>query len=113
MGDFADDALNTLFVLVKQIAFKSRRRLRVHAPGCSAISGDELLFLGAIAAAQTEEAEEPERLWLSRLIGQDADPGLVASVRALARVLAMNGQRLSLGALGELSAPPAASGTVH
>ncbi len=112
MGDFADDALNTLFVLVKQIAFKSRRRLRVHAPGCSAISGDELLFLGAIAAAQTEEAEEPERS-RSRLIGQDADPGLAASVRALARVLAMNGQRLSLGALGELSAPPAASGTVH
>lgn len=108
-GPVGDEALTTLFVLVKQLAFRSRRRLRLHAPGCSGISGDELMLLAAVAAAQgpvRDGAILPEAPWLSQLIGAEADSSLIASARALAGLLARSGCRLIAG---ELRRPGAAA----
>lgn len=97
-GPSGDEALTSLFVIVKLVAFRSRRRLSVHAPGCPAISSDELIFLSALAAAQRPEIEghASEGLWLSSLIGAEADSALSGSLRALAGLLTAADQSLDM-----------------
>jgi len=97
-GPRGEEALIGLFVIVKQVAFRSRRRLSVHAPGCAAISSDELIFLSALAAAQQPETDGQgrERLWLASLLGAGADKVVSGSLRSLAGLLASAGQTLDM-----------------
>ena len=82
-GPSGDEALNVLFVFMKQLAFCGRRRLRVHMPGCCAVSSDELIFLSAIAAAQegAGAGDGGDRRWLSSLTGEEADQALAKARR--------------------------------
>ncbi len=51
-GEAGVRTLQAYFVLVRYIALKARRRLRVHAPGCPCLSADEAAVVGVVAAAQ-------------------------------------------------------------
>jgi hypothetical protein len=96
-GPLADQALTALFVLVKQLGWRGRRGLRLHAPGCRAISGDEMLVLAAFSAAQ--EAQAGGDGWrlterLSRLMGAAPEASMEASAKMVGYLLALNGRRL-------------------
>ena len=97
-GASGDEAVTSLFVVVKQVAFRSRRKLSVHAPGCRGISSDELIFLSALAAAQQPEinGQGRERLWLASLLGTEADGAIAGSLRSLAGLLSSAGLRLDM-----------------
>jgi hypothetical protein len=104
-GDQGDEALSALFVIIKQLAFRSRRRLSVHLPGCCAISGDELRFLSIVASAQT--AEKESSAWLAGLIGSDVDLTLSRSIGVLANILLSRHRRVvvQVGCVAHWSRP--------
>ena len=114
-GSSGEEALNILFVVIKQLAFTSKRRLCVHVPGCRRISRDEMMFLSALAAAQDDGAGAAPctRLWLSRLTGREADASLVRSLGVLAGVLNANGRHIALSDPLEAAAAPGRSVAVH
>lgn len=93
-GPLADQALTALFVLVKQLGWRGRRRLKLHAPGCAKITGDEMLLLAAFASAQAEDGGRSLGLWLERLTDAPPEPPLEASVRMIADILTRNRCRL-------------------
>lgn len=112
-GALADQALTALFVLVRQFGWRGRRRLRLHLPGCCAISGDEMAILAMLGAAQAAQAAQATgdggRLsrWLERLTDAPADPSMEASAKLVGHLLALNGRRLPDRGLPE--AKPAAA----
>lgn len=98
-GPRTDQTLCALMVAVRLLALRSRRRLRVHLPGCGVISADELMLLSALAATQGRDglpAGGGAGLWLSRLTGAPADACLCAAFEDVGRLLAMSGQRLTI-----------------
>ncbi len=97
-GPLANQAMTALFVLVKQLGWKSDRRLALHVPGCRGVSGDELMLLRAFADAQAAaEGRTDARLddQLSRLLGRAPDPSIRASIRMVAYLLSLNGHGLT------------------
>ena len=118
-GPLANQAMTALFVLVKQLAWKSGRRLALHVPGCRRISGDELMLLRAFADAQAvAHTQTDARLdeQLGRLLGRAPDPSIRASIRMVAYLLSLNGhsltcQETSVGARSAQSPP--AGATLH
>ena len=60
LGAEADAALAHLLVFVRLIGAAGGRRIRLHAPGCCGVSGDERLILDVIATAQASLAGEDE-----------------------------------------------------
>jgi hypothetical protein len=99
-GPRADQMLGTLYLVVKLLAFASRRRLRVHLPGCSAVSQDELMLLSAFTEAQGWAPHPAGRRapqagsWIERLTGAERDRALDAAMADLADLLALSGRRL-------------------
>ena len=90
-GPLADRTLSTLFIVVKLLALKSRRRLSVHVPGCAGISGDEIMLLAAIAQAQSRPGPaQPNSSWMARLTGGVFDPALERSVAEVAELLSLS-----------------------
>ncbi len=97
-GPLASQAMTALFVLVKQLAWKSGRPLALHVPGCRGISRDELMLLRAFADAQAAARTQTDvRLdeQLSRLLGRPPDPSIRASIRMVAYLLSLNGHNLT------------------
>lgn len=95
-GPPADQILCALLVLVRLVVARSPGGLRLHMPGSSAVSQDELLILAALAATQHEGLGEGG--------GQEqvrwADPCLALAFRHVARLLAGRGRRLTRPELG-------------
>ena len=90
----ADRTLGDLLVFVRLLALAATRRLRVHAPGCCALSGDEVLMLSAIGAAQTEPAADGAhglRAALGRLCDAPPSTGLALATVNLAETLTRGG----------------------
>jgi hypothetical protein len=94
-GAHAEELSAAMLLVVRLLALKSRRRLKVHLPHCSAISSDELIWLSAIADAQCENGarRDPDRSWMAMLAGV-FDPSLERATADLAAMLAESGRRL-------------------
>lgn len=97
-GPLAARAQGALFVVMKLLALRSQRRLRVHLPGCSSISVDEMMLLSAIADAQANGAPAASagRSWMARLTGGVFDPALERAVCELGDLVARSGHQLGL-----------------
>lgn len=93
-GPSADQILCALMVMIRLLASRSRGGLRMHMPGASAVSHDELLILAALSAVQAEAAENADAS-LAQLLGLHGDAGSVAAVRYVADLLGDRGRRLS------------------
>lgn len=116
-GPTADQILCALMVMIRLLASRTSGGLRMHMPGASAISRDELLILAALSALQAEAVENADAS-LAQLLGLGRDAGLIAAVRYVADLLADRGRRLS-GPEREhwprpaLAPPPPRPQTVH
>jgi len=101
-GPAADQILCGLLVLVRLLSARASQGLRLHMPGSSAISGDELRILAALAAVQ-EEGLAAGRVAVNRglaqLLGGRPDAGLAAAIRYVAKLLSDGGRRLTAGRL--------------
>ena len=95
-GDRADELVGALLLVVRLLALKSQRRIKVHLPGCAAISGDEMMLLAAVADAQDRcgALPGPAQSWMARLTGGVFDPSLERSVGDLAALLSRSGRKL-------------------
>lgn len=93
-GPAADQILCALMVMIRLLANRSGGGLRMHMPGSSAVSRDELLILAALSAVQAEAAESAD-FTLAQLLGLGRDPGLIAAFRYVADLLADRGRRLT------------------
>jgi hypothetical protein len=93
-GHAADQILCGLMVMIRLLASRTSRGLRMHMPGASAISRDELLILAALSASQAEAPASADAS-LAELLGRGGDQRLVAAVRYVADLLADRGRRLS------------------
>lgn len=97
LGAEAEAALCNLLVFVRVIGAAGARRVRLQPPGCCAVSPDERLILGALAAAQASLAGEGERELtdhLADLLAQPpADPVLMAA-QSVAAAFTLGGLHL-------------------
>lgn len=93
-GPSADQILCALTVMIRLLASRTRGGLRMHMPGASAISRDELLILAALSALQAEAVETADAS-LAELLGLERDAGLLAAVRYVGDLLGDRGRRLS------------------
>jgi hypothetical protein len=96
-GPMGGAALQAYFTLVQLIGLSSRRRLRVHVPGCACVSVDETAVVGIVAAAQDAVSGGDDsllRMRLGFLARADAAEALRHTAQALARALAAGGQAL-------------------
>ena len=104
LGATADSAFAHLFTAIGLLRLTSVRMLRIHMPGCGAISGDEMTYLAILAAAQSAPPPGgpwPEDAWIGRLTGGPVDPCLRLTLRGVADMLRANGKQLELGFVGE------------
>jgi hypothetical protein len=115
-GAMGAPALQAYFTLVQLIGMSSRRRLRVHTPGCACVSVDETAVVGIVAAAQDAVSGGDDgllRMRLGFLARPDAAEALRHTAQALARALKAGGQALPM----RIEAMPVVSGgglsTVH
>lgn len=97
-GPTADQILCALLVMVRLLASRAAGGLRMHMPGRSAVSRDELLVLSALAIVQ-EEAGSGAALRiaaeLSELLGGRVDASLTSAFQYVAELLSDRGRRLS------------------
>lgn len=93
-GPPADQILCALMVMIRLLASRTSGGLRMHMPGSSAVSRDELLILAALSAVQAQAAESADAS-LAQLLGLGGDAGLLAAFRYVADLLADRGRRLS------------------
>src|ERR1700751_2071675 len=107
-GPAADQILCGLLVMVRLLASRAACGPRMHMPGRSAVSRDELLILSALAIVQ-EAAGGGAALRvateLSELLGGRFDSSLAAAIPYVAELLPDRGRRLSAP---EPPRPPAA-----
>lgn len=90
----ADQILCALLVMVRLLASRAARGLRMHMPGSSAVSRDELLILSALAVVQ-EEAAGPVPAELAELLDGRIDSSLASAFQYVAELLSNRGRRLS------------------
>lgn len=97
-GPMGPAVLQAHFILMKLIGMTSRRPLRVHAPGCICIGTDETAVVGVVAAAQAALTGDDAllRLRLDFLARSESGETLRCAALALARVLSLGGQTLSV-----------------
>ena len=97
-GPMADQILCALLVMVRLLASRAAFGLRMHMPGSSGVSRDELLILSALAIVQ-EDAGSGEALRvateLSELLGGRFDASLASAFQYVAELLSDRGRRLS------------------
>lgn len=91
----APDAVQHLNGLMQAITAGASRRIAVHAPCCTAVSGDELLVLDAIALAQAEVKVDVAFL-LRRFLTPAGARAAAAPLRDLAAALRDSGLRLTV-----------------
>ena len=97
-GPAADQILCALLVMVRLLASRTERGLRMHMPGSSAVSRDELLILSALAVVQEDACGEAGLCVAAELaerLGGRVDPSLAAAVQYVAELLSDRGRRLS------------------
>ncbi|CAN7183867.1 hypothetical protein LJR225_000470 [Phenylobacterium sp. LjRoot225] len=97
-GPAADQILCGLLVMVRLLGVRSAEGFRLHMPGCSAVSRDEVLILAALAAVQDEglsDARAAADAGLVRLVGGPLDASLSSALRYVAELLSDRGRRLS------------------
>jgi hypothetical protein len=115
-GRAADQILCGLLVMVRLLGARTGGGLRLHMPGSSAVSHDELLILAALAAVQEAPAGEREPsppLGLADLAG-GSDASLNSAIRYVAELLSERGRRLSSHAAAVCAAPdPLHLSTIH
>jgi hypothetical protein len=106
-GPAADQILCALLVMVRLLASRAAGGLRMHMPGSSAVSRDELLILSALAIVQEEAHGAAARrvaAELTELLGGRIDASLTSAIHYVAELLSNRGRRLSAP---EPARPPA------
>lgn len=107
-GPAADQILCGLLVIVRLLGARSAEGLRLHMPGSSAVSRDELMILSALASAQEQTSSEARRLadaGLAQLLGHAGpDASLTSAFRYVAELLSDRGRRLSRPAFASCAA---------
>ena len=96
-GAGADEAFLGFFVAVRTLGWCGRRKLRVHVPGCMAISPDERAILGLFAEAQASLADGDEtgvRQRLAGLVDSRAAEAVLLSLQTVAGALEAQGYAL-------------------
>jgi hypothetical protein len=107
-GRMGAPALHAYFVLVKSIGMTSRRRLRVHFPGCPDCSFDERAIVGVVAAALESLHHTDETVLRTRLrflADGEPDPNTLFAARAVAQIFAASGHPLALDVRPERPGP--------
>jgi hypothetical protein len=98
-GPAADQILCALLVMVRLLACRTGRGLRMHMPGSNAVSRDELMILSALAAVQDEEPLDDDApraaADLAELLGGRIDASVVSAFRHVGGLLSEGGRRLS------------------
>ncbi len=98
LGGDADDALCSLYAFVRVVGWRGVRRVRLHMPGCCALSPDEQALIGVVAAAQMSLFDGGEALLRERLrelLGTAADDeACLMAAQTIAAALACNGLTL-------------------
>lgn len=97
-GPHGAHVLNAYFALVKLVGVSRGDPLKVHAPGCLAVSDDELELVAAVAAAQHDFRLGPKsrrlEMALERFIEGIPRAGLLSAARAVAHGMAIYGHLL-------------------
>ncbi len=96
-GASADDAFLGFFVAVRTLGWCGRRKLRLHVPGCMAVSPDERTILALFAEAQASLAEGDEtaiRIRLAELVDSGAAEAVLLSLQTVAGALEAYGYAL-------------------
>lgn len=97
-GPHGAHVLNAYFALVKLVGVSRGDPLRVHVPGCLAVSDDELELVATVAAAQHDfrHGAKSRRLEmvLERFIEGVPRAGLLSAARAVAHGLTIYGHLL-------------------
>jgi hypothetical protein len=104
-GPRADQILCGLLVMVRLLANRSAGGIRLHMPGGSAVSHDELLILAALTAMQGEACGSADA-GLADVLGEGVDASLVSAFHYVAELLSGEGRRLS-GPVLPARRPPA------
>jgi hypothetical protein len=97
-GPAADQILCGLLVMVRLLGARAADGLRLHMPGSSAVSRDEVVILAVLAAAQEEavgDGRPAADAALAQLVGARSDASLAAAVCYVAEMLSARGRRLS------------------
>jgi hypothetical protein len=97
-GPAADQILCGLLVMVRLLGARALAGVRLHMPGSSAVSRDELVILAVLAAAQDagrRDGQAAVDAGLALLVGDRSDAGLAAAVGYVAELLSERGRRLS------------------
>lgn len=97
-GPAGDQILCGLLVMVRLLGARSAEGLRLHMPGSSAVSRDEVLILTALANVQDEALGEGRACadaGLARLVEGGPDASLRSAFRYVAALLSDRGRRLS------------------
>ncbi|MGC1302114.1 MAG: hypothetical protein WA840_07055 [Caulobacteraceae bacterium] len=93
-GAGADDAFLGFFVTVRTLGWCGRRKLRLHVPGCMAVSPDERIILALFAEAQASLADGDEsgvRARLAYLLDSRATEAVLLSLQTVASTLEASG----------------------
>jgi len=96
-GQGADDAFLGFFVTVRTLGWCGQRKLRLHVPGCMAVSPDERAILALFAEAQASLSDGDEtgvRAHLSRLVDSRATEAMLLSLQTVASALEVGGHTL-------------------
>jgi hypothetical protein len=111
-GPAADQILCGLLVMVRLLGARAAEGLRLHMPGSSAVSRDEVLILAALASGQDGEPGEAGSAadaGLAQRIGGRLDSSLSSALRYVAELLSDRGRRLSKPQFAPCAAPAAAA----
>jgi hypothetical protein len=96
-GAGADDAFMGFFIAVRTLGWCGRRKLRLHVPGCMAVSPDEREIVALFAEAQaslTEGDETEVRARLAHLVDSGAAEAVLLSLQTVAGALEACGYTL-------------------
>jgi hypothetical protein len=93
-GSGADDAFLGFFVAVRTLGWCGQRKLRLHVPGCLAVSPDERTILALFAETQASLIDGDEtgvRQRLAQLVDSRATEAVLLSLQAVASALEASG----------------------
>ncbi|MCG8443995.1 MAG: hypothetical protein MI723_19505 [Caulobacterales bacterium] len=90
LGHDAPAALAGMAAFARSLGVKGHRRINLNLPGCVGVTLDELNVVGALAAAQADEAAERDRR-LAGLFGGPVDEAAAPAVDQVSSAFAVNG----------------------
>jgi hypothetical protein len=115
-GANADDAFLGFFIAVRTLGWCGRRKLRLHVPGCMAVSPDERAIVALFAEAQaslTVGDETEVRAHLARLVDSGAAEAVLLSLQTVAGALEACGYTLPRPRTFTVSNPADAPRLLH